>query len=76
MSDEALRADLVQRIEELVRENERLANRVADLEPAVGHVALLVQLLRVVREWGLNPTEELKQEMLNLVKEYDVLRRR
>jgi hypothetical protein len=62
---------LVERFEEVVRDNERIRNRLADLEPAVGHFDVLVQLAKAVREFRRTQDTEAQLAMFAILDDYE-----
>jgi hypothetical protein len=76
-----LETQILARIEEVVRDNERLKQEVADLEKAnaklslgVGHVSRLVELAATVRLWREDGKDETRNMIFYQVDKYDEAR--
>jgi hypothetical protein len=71
MSESIPVQDLLQRYEEVVRENELLRQKVNWLYLGVGHAMVFVELAAAVRRWREDGSDEAKQQMFDAVNEYD-----
>ena len=71
MSESIPASELLQRYEDVIRENERLRRRLGDLTPAVGCFVELVRLAQAVRLFREDGNDEARDAMFAAVDTYD-----
>lgn len=71
MTESIPTSELLQRYEDVIRENERLRRRLGDLTPAIGNFAELVRLAKAVRLFRQDGNDEARDAMFAAVDTYD-----